>query len=295
MDASYLWLASNILSMGAVGVVAYDDYRVRKTLERYTNLDVAINAPDVKLEKDIKTKTISFLDMKGFTTMASKYRADYIANILNTFSQTVSENLDKSGTFANFIGDGIVLSYDDAKIAVENTIHILNVLDIAFKSVDLSIKITAGIHTGDIFTGTVGNFKRMDYAYIGDAANTASRMQSLCGYYEERMLISGDTINAAGQEVEALFFQVDTVRVKGREAALKVFAEPSPGGICAAYSSALSCYRTRRFDDAKSIFVNLTKIAGEKSGVFERWAARCEVEKSISPKDWDGIFTHSSK
>ena len=135
----------------------------------------------------------------------------------------------------------------------------------------------------------------MDYAYIGDAANTASRMQSLCGYYDEKIIISGDTIKAAGTEIESRFFQIDTVRVKGREAALKVFSEPSPGGIYAGYASALSHYRTRRFDDAKAIFINLSKIAGEKSGIFERWAARCETEKNMAAKDWDGIFTHSSK
>lgn len=295
MDGNYLQLASTLLMTGAVGIVAWDDYRVRKTLERYTNLDVALNAPDVKLEQDIKIKTIVFLDLKGFTTISSKYKANYVAGILNAFSQTVSDNLDKSGVFANFMGDGIMVSYDDAKIAVENTIKILNALEIAFKSVDLSIKITAGIHTGDIFTGTVGNYKRMDYAYIGDAANTASRMQSLCGYYDEKIIISGDTIKAAGTEIESRFFQIDTVRVKGREAALKVFSEPSPGGIYAGYASALSHYRTRRFDDAKAIFINLAKIGGEKSGIFERWAARCETEKNMAAKDWDGIFTHSSK
>ena len=295
MDVNYLQLASTLLATGAVGIVAWDDYRVRKTLERYTNLDVALNAPDVKLEKDVKIKTISFLDVKGFTTIASKFKADYVASILNAFSQTVSENLDKSGTFANFLGDGIMLSYDDAKIAVENTTKILNALEIAFKPVDLSIKVTAGIHTGDIFIGTVGNNRRMDYAFIGDAANTASRMQSLCGYYDEKIIISGDTIKAAGTEIESRFFQIDTVRVKGRDAALKVFSEPAPGGIYAGYASALSHYRTRRFDDAKAIFINLSKIAGEKSGVFERWAARCEIEKNVPPKDWDGIFTHSSK
>ena len=56
MDSNLILVINNLAWMGAVGAVILDDYRVRKTLERYTNLDVAINAPDVKLEKDIKTQ-----------------------------------------------------------------------------------------------------------------------------------------------------------------------------------------------------------------------------------------------
>ena len=48
MDSNLILFANNLLWMGAVGAVVLDDSRVRKTLERYTNLDVALNAPEVK-------------------------------------------------------------------------------------------------------------------------------------------------------------------------------------------------------------------------------------------------------
>ena len=267
-----------------------DDIRVRLMFERYTNAKIAFTAPDVCLESNIEEKTFLFVDVTSFTTLSEKYSADYIASILNCFSRAVVENV-KGGRVLKFLGDAVLVCYDDAQTAIENTIFISKRVEDALRKVKVDVKATYGLHTGRAYIGTIGGRQRMDYTAIGDAVNVASRLQGLCKEYEEKIIISGDTVKLT--ELQPTLFHIDSIKVKGRESALKIYTLPASGAIFEGYVSALSLYRNRKFDDAASVFRSLSKI--EKPDLFKKWATRCELEKLEDAQKWTGIKTHTKK
>ncbi len=85
------------------------------------------------------------------------------------------------------------------------------------------LKMKVGINTGRVTLGTYGTAKRLRFTVLGDAVNVASR---LCGLahqqYSQSILITGSTQEAIGKEIPAAL--VDTVRIKGRDVPLKIYA-----------------------------------------------------------------------
>ena len=55
-----------------------------------------------------------------------------------------------------------------------------------------------GINTGPIMSGSVGSDRRLEYAAVGDATNTASRLQSLSKQSEHQLFVAQSTRDALG-------------------------------------------------------------------------------------------------
>ena len=60
------------------------------------------------------------------------------------------------------------------------------------------VDVGVGVHYGDVILGNMGDERRLEFAVIGDTVNVASRLQSLTRTHEGGVLISGDTVAAAG-------------------------------------------------------------------------------------------------
>ena len=56
-----------------------------------------------------------------------------------------------------------------------------------------------GINTGSVIGGTVGHADRLSYTLLGDAVNTASRLQEMNKQHGTRILVSATTLQLAGQ------------------------------------------------------------------------------------------------
>ena len=79
-----------------------------------------------------------------------------------------------------------------------------------------------GIHSGKVVAGNIGSASRMAYSLVGDAVNVASRIQALNKELGTRILISAVT---SARLTHAPSMQpFPSIRVKGREAEVEVFA-----------------------------------------------------------------------
>lgn len=129
-------------------------------------------------------RAILFADIRGFTRQAYNAEAKVVFEKLNRYNHFVEPVIRENGGFIDkFIGDGLMAIFESAEDAVRAGIGIFDAVEkfnaelIATKQDP--IKIGIGIHWGKVALGTVGTPERMDTSVIGDAVNTAARIESL--------------------------------------------------------------------------------------------------------------------
>ncbi|MBM3275926.1 MAG: adenylate/guanylate cyclase domain-containing protein, partial [Candidatus Sericytochromatia bacterium] len=82
------------------------------------------------------------------------------------------------------------------------------------------LEIGVGIHTGECVVGNIGTAERMDYTAVGDAVNTASRIEGLTKELGADVLLSGETYRQLVGRV--MTGPREPLRVKGRTAPIEV-------------------------------------------------------------------------
>jgi class 3 adenylate cyclase/ligand-binding sensor domain-containing protein len=165
--------------------------------------------------------TVLFTDMVGFTKIASRVSAEELITILNRMFSEFDKIAEKHGVEKiKTIGDAYMAV---AGVPIPNEFHAAAVADMALdimqsikdlaKKENLPIMIRAGIHTGCLTAGVIGE-KKFVYDLWGDTVNTASRMES-----------SGEAgrIQCSEATYEALkdlfdFEERGTIEVKGKGA-----------------------------------------------------------------------------
>src|SRR5882724_1341693 len=131
--------------------------------------------------------TVAFIDICSFTTISENETPDIVVKLLNKyFDVMVKEIIAQGGYVDKFIGDAIMAVFRgdyhldraiDACLAVRKKI---DELPNESGNIFFAPKVSIGINSGEMISGNIGsvNLRRLDYTVIGDAVNTAQRLQS---------------------------------------------------------------------------------------------------------------------
>jgi adenylate cyclase len=74
-----------------------------------------------------------------------------------------------------------------------------------------------GAHLGDAIAGTIGRNGRLEYTVIGDAVNSAQRIERLTSKLGRPLLVSAELIEAAGPEFRSYFGLLGLHTLDGRQ------------------------------------------------------------------------------
>jgi class 3 adenylate cyclase len=144
--------------------------------------------------------TVVFIDICSFTAISENEPANTVVTLVNAyFDVMVKEILAQGGHIDKFIGDAVMAVFRgnyhldraiDASLALRSQIERLPATsgNVTFKP-----KVSIGINSGEMISGNIGSasLRRLDYTVIGDAVNTAQRLQSVAG--EGQIIINEDT------------------------------------------------------------------------------------------------------
>jgi class 3 adenylate cyclase len=185
-----------------------------------------------------KQATIMFADLRGFTSISEKLDQEEVVDILNLFfTQIIPIIFGNDGTLDKLLGDGIMavfgapISHDhDPMHAVRTAIQIIQELHHLNESNRPKgwpeLRIGIGINTGEVVAGYIGSEDHINYTVIGDAVNTAQRIESIAG--ADEILVSKavkDAIDELHMEVPGLntFTELPPQKVKGKKEPIAIF------------------------------------------------------------------------
>jgi class 3 adenylate cyclase/HAMP domain-containing protein len=195
-------------------------------------LDGEVSGEKLQLGGTSVHASVLFVDIRDFTTLSEGMTPMEVVELLNSYYQSVEPAILSEGGWINkFGGDSLLALFgvpvplsDHAQRAVMAALRMraaLKQFNLRRKHKgDQPIRIGIGVQCGWLVAGNVGSSNRMEYTVIGDAANTASRLQSLTKEVDTDMLIGAEVYQAlpAGMRV-----QEHLVNVRGKDIPLKAY------------------------------------------------------------------------
>lgn len=167
---------------------------LKATLVRYVSSEVAeeilASGELPHLDSERRKVTVLFADIRGFTTFSESMEPEELVLMLNEyFDRMIDAVFRNKGYLNKFIGDGLMAMFgapvDDLRQeehAVQAALDMcaeVERLQETFRSHGAEeLRVAIGINTGMAVVGNIGSERKMEYTAIGDAVNTASRLEA---------------------------------------------------------------------------------------------------------------------
>jgi adenylate cyclase len=165
--------------------------------------------PDEALAQGGRQVTVTLLasDLRGFTAMSEKLSPSDTMELLNGYHGAMIEVIERhGGAIDKFIGDGTLVVFglrssdaDGARAAVACAKDMLEALALHNEeraaAGEEPLRMGIGVHTGPVIAGNLGiPGRRLEFTVIGDAVNTASRLEGQTKASGCEVIVSGDTV-----------------------------------------------------------------------------------------------------
>lgn len=200
-------------------------------LPEYVVKQMLDNPESFKLGGVNQTITVLFADIRGFTRISEHAPPEKIVGLLNRYFSAMTDIIfAHGGTLDKYLGDGLMALFGAPTTTPEDASNALNAAVAMQRRIIgfnkelrdeglTEIGVGIGLHTGEVTVGYIGSERRSEYTAIGDAVNTASRLESNARGGE--ILISEVTAKAAGNRYK--LNKRDPITVKNREQPVVLF------------------------------------------------------------------------
>jgi adenylate cyclase len=200
-------------------------------LPEYVVKQMLENPESFKLGGVLQTITVLFADIRGFTRISEHAPPEKIVQLLNRYFSAMTDIIfAHGGTLDKYLGDGLMALFGaptvtpkDAANAIAAAVamqrRMLSINDELREEGFPEVGIGIGLHTGEVTVGYIGSERRSEYTAIGDAVNTASRLESNAKAGE--ILVSEVTAKAAHSRYQLA--AREPINVKNREQPVPLF------------------------------------------------------------------------
>lgn len=207
-----------------------------KYLPRSVAAEIMRNPERLSLHGEKREIFCLFSDLEGFTKLTHAVEPEMIARLLNDYLDRLSAVvLQYGGTLDKFVGDAVVafwgapIAYPDDGERAVRAAHAMYLAGEAFRT---SVpdgappigRTRVGLHYGEAVVGNFGGEGRIQYTALGDAMNTAARLEGANKPLDTTVLVSREAAERSGLD---WFRPMGTVTLRGRRTPVEIF-EPVP-------------------------------------------------------------------
>ena len=144
---------------------------------------------DMPTQADVRDATIVFFDMRGFTAASRALSPSALIELLRDYQRLVVPIIrSHHGSIDKFLGDGILASFGAVAPDACHAAHALTAVDAVMAAVARwreervasnrpAPDVGAGIASGPVLFGIVGDQRRLEYTVIGDTVNLAAKLE----------------------------------------------------------------------------------------------------------------------
>lgn len=234
-------LAFTAISSAARASGAVERKFAQSALGKYLPADIAqeiIDHPERLTLSGAKEELyILFSDLEGFTQLSHQLEPEVVARLLNDYLDRLSAVvLEHGGVIDKYVGDAVVAFWgapiaraDDGNRAARAGYALWQAGEAFRKSVDASFppigQTRVGLHFGEAVVGNFGGERRIQYTALGDAMNTAARLESANKSLGSAIMASREFAERSGLD---WWRPMGRVVLRGRARPVDLY-EPAPG------------------------------------------------------------------
>jgi adenylate cyclase len=204
---------------------------LREAFGTYVDPDLAdrVLSEGAVLEGEEVEVSVLFLDIRDFTAFAERASPREVLDTLNAFFDVVVPVLIHHGGHANkFVGDGLLGVFgapdrveDHADRAVEAALDLVAVVRERHGDV---LRIGIGVSSGPVVAGTIGGGGHLEFTVIGDAVNTAARVEEVTRQTGDDVLVTEATRERLHRPPPGGFEPRGSVLLKGKTERVQLHA-----------------------------------------------------------------------
>jgi class 3 adenylate cyclase len=251
---------------------------------------------------------VLFADIRNFTSMAESMEAQESFSLVNEIFDKLTPVIQQhKGFIDKFIGDCVMALFPDGPLnSLRCAVDMLRKLEAYNRSSKRTTPLVFGIgvHFGDVMLGTVGDVDRLDATAISDTVNTASRLENLTKAFGCQLLVTQETIDAAGliasssveeqpqspqegtslKELLSNGLYLGQFRLKGKRESMKLHALDVPEmAVDQGLRAGLTALHQRKFTEA------LEQLALSSNPMARYMEQVCAVYGKKA--NWDGVIS----
>lgn len=176
--------------------------------------------------------TVLFADIEGFTSMAERLPPQEVVAMLNEYFDVMTDVvMGHGGSLDKYIGDAMMVVWEGdpasgaaraAQAALAMHAELAHLQEKWLAEGKVPLKNRVGISSGRVIVGQIGSKVRQERTVIGDAVNTAARLEALNKEFFTDIIMSQTTYDLIADR--ALVKSLGLVAIKGRMAPIQIYA-----------------------------------------------------------------------
>ena len=222
------------LQNGARIRIANNDLIFEQTVDDESGEEAAATLAGHSSEamQTVHNAAILVCDIRGFSSQSELLPAPTLAQVLGQWFREAGNAVQKGGgVIDKFIGDAILAYWqqgaDSAQAAERAFGCARNLLKMAERTTwpesGKPFEIGVALHYGRVAFGNIGQVALRDATIIGNAVNTAFRLESVMKAHNQRLLVSAELLDALPTEDRASFTDLGEQALKGKLETVRVY------------------------------------------------------------------------